>query len=328
MRRRQFITLLGGAAAAWPLSARTQPTGRLRQVTIWMGRPNDAEGQRHAAAFRERFQSFGWAVGDNVRIDFRWVTGDLDRAALAKEIVEQRPDVVVAETTPGVAALSHESSTVPIVFVNVSDPVGSGFVASFAQPGGTITGFTSNEPTLGGKWPEILKEIAPRIERIGFMFNPDTAPYAEAFLRQAEASCRSLGMRLIESRIHNDADIERATAALGSEPGGGLIVLPEATTNAHSGLIIELAARHGLPAIYAFPSQATGGGLVSYGVDLVESFRSAASYVNRILRGEKPADLPVQAPIRFALVINLRAAKALGLTVPLTLQYAADEVIE
>ena len=193
MRRREFITLLGGAAAAWPFAARAQQGDR-RQVTIWMGRPNDAEGLRLAVAFREAFQALGWANGRNARIEYRWVTSDIDRLSLAKEVVEQQPDVIVAETTAAVAALSHVNSTIPIVFVNVSDPIGGGFVGSLAQPGGVITGFISNEPTLGSKWPGLLKEIAPGVERLGFLFNPDTAPYAEPFLRQAEAGAVSLGL--------------------------------------------------------------------------------------------------------------------------------------
>jgi putative ABC transport system substrate-binding protein len=230
MRRREFITLLGGAAAAWPFAARAQQGDR-RQVTIWMGRPNDAEGLRLAVAFREAFQALGWANGRNARIEYRWVTSDIDRLSLAKEVVEQQPDVIVAETTAAVAALSHVNSTIPIVFVNVSDPIGGGFVGSLAQPGGVITGFISNEPTLGSKWPGLLKEIAPGVERLGFLFNPDTAPYAEPFLRQAEAGAVSLGLKLSASPIHNDPEIERTIITLTSTPGGGLIVLPEAFTN-------------------------------------------------------------------------------------------------
>src|SRR5262245_52254402 len=282
-----------------------------------------------AAAFRQRLQALGWTDGSNIRTNYRWVTGDIDRIrALAKEVVEQKPDLIVAETTPAVAALSRESRTIPIVFVNVSDPIGSGFVASLARPGGAITGFTSNEPTLGGKWPQLLKEIAPAVARVGFMFNPDTGTYAEAFMRRAEASARSLGMELVASRVHNDVEIERAMAALGRDPGGGLIVLPDATTNSLSELTIALAARHRVPTLYAYPFQAAGGGLISYGVDVADSFRGAASYADRILRGEKPADLPVQAPVKFTLVVNLKTAKALGLDVPWILQQRADEVIE
>jgi putative tryptophan/tyrosine transport system substrate-binding protein len=234
----------------------------------------------------------------------------------------------LVETTPAVAALARESSTIPIVFVNVSDPIGAGVVASLAHPGGSITGFISNEPTIGGKWPQLLKEIAPGVGRVGFMFNPDVAPYAEAFMRPAEDAARSLGMELIASRVRNDTEIEHAILALGGSSGGGLIVLPDPTTNTRSALIIALAAQHRLPAIYAWRFQAVGGGLISYGCDLAESFRGAASYVDRILRGEKPATLPVQMPTKFSLVVNLKTSKALGLDVPLHLQQLADEVLE
>jgi putative tryptophan/tyrosine transport system substrate-binding protein len=328
VKRRTFITLLGGTAAAWPLATRAQQSGRTRQITVWMGRGNDSEGLRNSSAFRQELQALGWADGRTVRTDYRWVTGDIDRARLAKEVVEQQPDVIVIETTPGVAALSRESRTIPMVFVNVSDPIGSGFVANLARPGGNITGFMSNEPTLGGKWPELLKEIAPAVARVGFLFNPDTASYAEAFLRQAENAARSLGMELTAAHARNEVEIDHAIATLGSSPGGGLIVLPETTTNTRSQFIIAMAARYRLPAIYAYPYQATGGGLISYGVDLADLFRGAATYVDRILRGEKPADLPVQAPARFRLVVNLKTANALGLTVPTATLLRADEVIE
>src|SRR5215467_7455064 len=237
MRPRAFITLLGGAAT-WPLAARAQQPVRMREIAIWMGRPNDAEGQRHAAAFREALQTFGWIVGRNIRTDYRWVTGDIDRTRMAKEIVQQQPDVIVVETTVGVEALARESRTIPMIFVNVSDPVGSGFVANLAHPSGNITGFMSNEPTLGGKWPELLKEIAPEVAHIGLLFNPETAPYAEAFLRHAEVAGRSLGVQVTAARARNDGEIERSIAELATRAGGGLIVLPEATTNARYELII------------------------------------------------------------------------------------------
>jgi putative tryptophan/tyrosine transport system substrate-binding protein len=286
VKRREFITLLGGAAAVWPLAARAQQPGRTREIVIWMGRPNDAEGQRQAAAFREGLQTLGWTAGRNVRTDYRWVTGDIDRTRMAKEIVEQQPDVIVVETTVGVAALARETRTIPMIFVNVSDPVGSGFVANVANPGGNITGFMSNEPILGGKWPELLKEIAPGVARVGFLFNPDTAPYAEPFLRHAESAARLLGIEVAAARVRNDAEIEHAIAGIASNPGGGLIVLPESTTNARFELIIAVAARHRVPAIYAYRYQATAGGLISYGVDIADLFRGAAVYVDNILRGD------------------------------------------
>jgi putative ABC transport system substrate-binding protein len=328
IERRKFLATLGGAAAAWPLPVRAQQAGRLLQITVWMARANDAEGLRHASAFREGLQALGWTNGRNVRIDYRWVTADIDRVSLAKEIVELQPDIILVESTAAVAALSRAGSTIPIVFVNLGDPIGGGFVESLARPGGNITGFLSTEPTLGSKWPELLKEIAPAVERIGFLFNPDTAPYAEPFMSHAEAAARSLGIRLTATRFKNDFEIERTIAELGSVSDGGLIVLPDPLTNTRSALIIGLAAKHRVPTIYAWRFHAFGGGLISYGVDLAESFRASASYVDRILRGEKPANLPVQAPTKFSLVVNLRTAKALGLTVPPSLLATADEVIE
>jgi len=251
-----------------------------------------------------------------------------DRPSLAEEIVEQRPDVIVAETTPAVAALARAASTIPIVFVNVSDPIGSGFVDSLARPGGAVTGFISNEPTLGSKWPELLKDIAPAVQRMAFLFNPETASYAEPFLNQAKAAGLSLGLQVSPSPIRSDPEIERTAAALANTPGSGMIVMPDAFTNTHSARIIELSAEHRLPAIYAYRFQATAGGLLAYGVDLADSLRFAASYVDLILRGEKPASLPVQVPTRFSLVVNLKTAKSLGLSVPDKLLALADEVIE
>jgi putative ABC transport system substrate-binding protein len=324
--RRDFITLLGGVGA-WPLAAQAQQ-GERRQVTIWISRPNDAEGRRFAAAFRNALQALGWTNGRNVRMDYRWVTSEMDRPSLAMEVVEQRPDVIVAESTSAVAALSRATSTIPIVFVNVSDPVGGGFVGSLARPGGAITGFISNEPTLGSKWPGLLKEIAPAVRRMAFLFNPETASYAEPFLRQAEAAALASGLQVTPTPIRSDPDIEGAVAALASAPAGGLIVMPDSFTNTHSARIIELTAQHRQPAIYAYRFQAAGGGLMAYGVDLADSLRSAASYVDRILRGETPANLPVQAPTKFSLVVNLKTAKALDLSVPDKLLALADEVIE
>ena len=327
MKRREFISLVGGAAA-WPLAARAQQRERMREIAVWMGRPNDMEGQRHGAAFRERLQVLGWTIGRNIRADYHWVTGDIDRARMAKDIVEQQPDVIVVETTPGIEALARENRTIPMIFVNVSDPVGSGFVRNLAHPGGNITGFMSNEPTLGSKWPELLKEIAPAIARVGFLFNPDTAPYAEPFLAYAESAGRSLGIEVAAARIRNDVEIEHAIAGIASNPGGGLIVLPEATTNSRFEIIIASAARYRVPVIYAYRYQVVAGGLISYGVDIADLFRGAAVYVDHILRGEKPADLPVQAPTRFQFVVNLNTAKTLGLVVPLTTLLRADELIE
>jgi len=325
--RRAFIAGLS-SVAAWPVAVRGQQSAHMPQIMIWMGRAEDAEGHRHATAFREGLRALGYIDGRNIRTSYRWVPGDIDREQLAKEVFKQKPDLVVAETTVAVAALARERSSIPIVFVNVSDPVGGGFVASLAKPGGAITGFMSNEPTLGGKWPELLKEIAPEVKRVGLLFNPDTAPYADRFLRAAEAAAASFGVVVKAAPFHDDAELEHVIAAFGGEPGGGLIVLPENTTNVRSGFIIKAAARYRVPTIYAYRYQATSGGLISYGVDLADSFRDAASYVDRILKGEKPADLPVQAPTKFVLVVNLKVANTLGLTVPTPTLLRATEVIE
>jgi putative ABC transport system substrate-binding protein len=329
MKRREFMALLaGGAAAAWPIVARAQQPGRMREIAVWMGRPNDAEGRRHAKAFRESLQVLGWTVGRNIRTDYHWVTRDIDRTHMAKEIVEQQPDVIVVETTVGIEELSRESSTIPMIFVNVTEAVERGLVASLARPGGNVTGFLSIEPPLAGKWPELLKEIAPETARIGFLFNPDMAPYADHFQRRAEEAARLLGIELASSRFHNDVEMDDAIARIASNRGGGLIVLPDPTTNARSEMIISMAARNRVPAVYAYRFHVINGGLISYGVDIADLFQSAAGYVDRILRGEKPADLPVQAATKYRLVVNLHTAKALGLTVPTTILLRADEVIE
>jgi putative ABC transport system substrate-binding protein len=336
MRRREFIA--GITVAAWPTVARAQQRpmtagaqerARMRQIAILKGTADDSEGRAHIAAFRQELEALGWIEGRNLHTVLGWTAGSIDNMRRsAKEMVEQRPELIVAETTPVVAALIRESRTMPIVFVNVSDPIGSGFVASLPHPGSMTTGFVSTQPPLGSKWAQLLREIAPEASRLGFMFNPDTAPYVDGFVHSAEAAAVAMGAKLIAAPVHNDSEIERALATLGSEPGGGLIVLPEATTNARSALIIELAARHRVPAVYGWQFEARGGGLLSYGLDLAESYRGAATYVNRILKGEKPGDLPVQLPTRYPMIINLRTAKALGLTIPPNLLAVADEVIE
>jgi putative ABC transport system substrate-binding protein len=327
MNRRALITLLGGAAAAWPLAASAQQPGRVREIAVWMGRPNDDEGRRHAKAFRESLQALGWTVGRNIRTDYHWVTRDIDRTHMAKEIIEQQPDVIVVETTVGIEELSRKSSTIPMIFVNVTEAVERGLVASLARPGGNVTGFLSIEPPLASKWPELLKEIAPETTRIGLLFNPDMAPYADHFQRHAEEAARLLGIELTSSRFHNDVEMDDAIARIASNRGG-LIVLPDPTTNARSEMIISMAARNRVPAVYAYRFHVINGGLISYGVDIADLFQSAAGYVDRILRGEKPADLPVQAATKYRLVVNLHTAKALGLTVPTTILLRADEVIE
>ena len=330
MRRREFITLLGGAVA-WPLATRAQQPAQVRPIGMLIGyAENDPETQARLSAFRQGLEHLGWTEGRSVRIDYRFAPASPDQAQLfAKELVALRPDILIGNSTPAAAALLRETRTIPVVFVGVSDPVGSGFVASIARPGGNTTGFTNFEPSLIGKWLEMLKEVAPGIVRAAVIFNPKTAPGGGSFfLGPFEPVARSLAVEPIAARVNDTTEIESAVAAIGREPGGSLIVMPDAFTTVHRQLIILLAARHGLPAIYPYRYQAVEGGLLSYGVDTVDLLRRAAPYVDRILKGERPADLPVQAPIKFELVVNLRTAKALGLKIPETFLLRADEVIE
>jgi putative ABC transport system substrate-binding protein len=330
MRRRQFIALLGGAAA-WPLAARAQQAAQVRRVGMLIGyAENDPETQARLLAFRQGLDHLGWTEGRTVQIDYRFAPASPDQAQqLAKELVALRPDVLVGNSTPATAALLSETRTIPIVFVGVSDPLGSGFVTSIARPGGNTTGFTNFEPSLIGKWLEMLREIAPHIVRVAVIFNPKTAPDGGAFfLSPFEQIARSLAIEPIAARVSNAAEIEGTFAEMGRAPGGSVIVMPDAFTTVHRQLIILFAVRHGLPAIFPYRYEAVDGGLLSYGVDTVDLLRRAAPYVDRILKGEKPADPPVQAPTKFELVINLRTAKVLGLTVPPNLLATADEVIE
>jgi putative tryptophan/tyrosine transport system substrate-binding protein len=330
MKRREFITLLG-AAVAGPLVARAQQPAQVRRVGMLIGySENDPETQARLSALRQELEHLGWKEGGSVRIDYRFAPASPDEAQVfAKELVALQPDVLIGNSTPATAALLRETRTIPIVFVGVSDPVGSRFVLSIARPGGAATGFTNFEPSLIGKWLELLKEIAPGITRAAVVFNPKTAPGGGSFfLDPFEPVARSLAVEPIAVRVNDAGEIEGAVAAIGREPDGSLIVMPDAFTTVHRQLIILLAARYALPAIYPYRYQAVEGGLLSYGVDTVDLMRRAAPYVDRILKGEKPADLPVQAPIKFELVINLRAARVLGLTVPPQLLARADEVIE
>jgi putative ABC transport system substrate-binding protein len=334
MRRREFITLLlvGTAAAtvAWPFGARAQQhPDRVHRIAVLMGIANDLEGQDRVLAFRQGLEQHGWADGRNVRIDYHWVGGDADRArAYAEEAVGARPDVILANGTTVVAALQRATRTIPIVFVLGLDPVESGFVTGLAHPGGNITGFTTFEPEMGGKWLEVLKEIAPRVLRVALIFNPQTQPAHATFLRSIEAAAPSFAVEPITTPVHSVIEIEGAMAALGREPGGGFIVIPDVFTSTNVDPIVALAARHRLPALYPFPFFARQGGLVSYGIDLTDLFRRSASYIDRILRGTKPGELPVQTPNKFELMINLKTARALGLEVSAMLLARADEVIE
>jgi putative ABC transport system substrate-binding protein len=330
MRRREFIALLGGAAAAWPLAARAQQPDGMRRIGVLMTlAEDDPEAKARLAGFRQGLEKRGWSEGRNVRIDYRYALAGAQAQVLAKELVALQPDVIFAHSTPTVAALQRESRTIPIVFAGLADPIGSGFVASLPRPGGNITGVMQYEASVTGKWLAMLKEIAPSLVRAAFVANPKTAPFYDYYLRAGKALGPSLGIDVVLSPVENDAaDIERAIESFASAPNGGLVLMPDTATAVHRDLIIALAARHRMPAVYFSRLFVAAGGLMSYGVDFVDLFRQAASYVDRILRGDKPADLPVQAATKFETTVNLKTAKALGLTVPPGLLVAADEVIE
>jgi putative ABC transport system substrate-binding protein len=331
VRRRDFITLIGGAAAAWPLAVRAQQTERMRRIGVLMGYPeSDPEAQDWYAAFREGLQTLGWTEGHNLRIALRWRASNAESAQrLAKELVALQPELIVSQSTPTTAALLQETRNIPIIFPSISDPVGSGFIASLSRPGGNATGSLNLEGSLGGKWLELLKEIAPRVVKVAMLFNPDTAPGGGSYyLGPFEAAATSIGVEAIAARVHDTSELESAVAAQGAQPNSSLIVMPDFFMLVHRAEIISLANRYRLPAIYPFRLFVKDGGLLSYGNNIVNQWRHAASYVDRILKGEKPADLPVEAPTKYELVINLKAAKALGLDVAWFLQQRADEVIE
>ena len=325
MKRREFITLIGGVAA-WPVAARAQQADRVRRVGVLVGgRGADPEYKQRLEAFR---QGLGWSDGGNIRIDYRYAAGSAEQfQTQAKELFAQQPDVILATTTPAAAALQRESRAVPIVFLGVSDPVGSGFVASLARPGGNLTGLLLLEESIAGKWLAMLKEMAPNLTRAALLANPATTPY-EYFLRSAEAAARSLAIELVPCRVENAAEIERAIETFASAPNGGLVLPPDSSSTRQRELIVSLAARHRLPAVYNNRLFVAAGGLMSYGIDRIDDYRQVASYFDRILRGAKPADLPVRAPTKYQTSVNLKTAKALGLTVPSGLLVAADEVIE
>jgi putative ABC transport system substrate-binding protein len=329
MRRREFITLLGGAAASWPLAARAQQPDRVRRIGVLMSfSESDPDAQALLSAFVQALPALGWTDGRNVRIDTRWAGGEANQLkAHAVELVSLKPDAILVAGTLGLLALRQETRSIPIVFVQVGDPVESGLVASLAHPGGNITGFTTFEHAIGGKWLALLKEIAPRIGRVAVILNPENATHP-GLLRAIETLAPSSGVQVTPVRVRDAGDIERAVNAFAPGPDPGLIVLPDAVTLVHRDLIIALAARYRLPATYPIRSFAMSGGLISYGYVAADLYRRAALYVDRILRGASPADLPIQAPTKFELVINLKTAKALGLDVPWFLQQRADEVIE
>ena len=314
LRRRDFITLLGGAAA-WPVAARAQRDDRVRRIGVLMALDeNDPEGNLRYSAFTQALAELGWTDGRKVRMDLRWGHGDNNRIrALAQQLVGLQPDIILTEATPATVAVQRETRTIPIVFVNVADPVASGFVARLDRPSGNLTGFASTEATLGGKWLELLSEIARGLKRAAIMFNPD-AVAAAVYMPSFETAARSLKVEPMMAPVHSDAQIETAIMDRGSEPGGGLFVM--AFTPVRRAQIISAAARNNVPAVYMYSYYVRDGGLLSYGPDLVDTFRRAASYVDRILRGEKPGDLPVQFPTKFEMVVNRKTAKALGLAIP------------
>jgi putative ABC transport system substrate-binding protein len=328
MRRREFIAGLG-SAAAWPVVARAQQPDRVRRIGVLSGgSENDPELKPRRSAFTQALAELGWIDGRNVRMDLRWGDGDINRIrALAQELVGLQPDIIVAGGTPTTAALQRETRTIPIVFAGVGDPVASGVVPRLDRPSGNITGFANWEASMGGKWLELLAEIAPGLKRITIMFNPDTVS-GSAHIPSLETTARSLKLVPSIALVHNDLEIEMAIIALGGEPRGGLVLMPDTFMYAHRVPIILAAAQNNVPAVYELSAFAREGGLLSYGSDRVDIWRRAATYVDRILRGEKPGDLPVQFPVKYLMVINLKTAKALGLTVPQSILLRADEVIE
>jgi len=329
VRRREFLGLVSGAAVSWPVVGRAQQPDRVRRIGVLSAlAEDDPENKVALAAFRQGCEKLGWSEGHNVHIAVRFAAGNAHQfEPLAKELVALQPDAILVQSTDATAALQRESRAIPIVFVAVSDPIGSGFVASLAHPGGNITGLLNFEDTITGKWVAMLKEIAPRLTRVALVANPRTTNY-DYFLRAARAAVLPLGIELVSSPVETATDIERSIESFARQPNGGLLLPPDSTTILHRNLIIALAVRHQLPAVYSARYFVSAGGLMSYGYDRAETYRQVAYYLDRILRGAKPADLPVQAPTKYETIVNLKAAKALGLEVPPSLIVRADEVIE
>jgi putative ABC transport system substrate-binding protein len=330
MRRREFMKLFGRAAMMWPVAVRAQQPERARLIGVLMGyAESDPVAQSEVAAFLSALTKLGWTEGGNFRTEIRWSAGDADKErTFAKELIDLRPDVILSQSTKVTSALVRDTREIPIVFVNVADPVTSGFAASFAHPGGNITGFANNNSALGGKWVQLLKELAPRTARVALLSNQATGAPLELFMPSIQAAASSMAVEVSPAPVLAADEIESAIAGQARSPGGGLIVMPAAFSVANRDLIIALAARHRVPAIYFNRLFAESGGLVAYSADFVEQLRSAAGYVDRILKGAKPGDLPVQTPTKYELLINLKAAKALALDVPPHLQQLADELIE
>ncbi len=330
MQRREFITLLSGAAIVWPLATRAQQAGRVRRIGVLLGfAKSERDAQSGLAVFREELLKLGWTEGGNIEMEIRAAGADVESMKrYAKELVALQPDLIVTSSTPATAAMLQQTRTIPVVFVEVGDPIGSGFVTSLAQPGGLVTGFTPIVGSLGGKWVEVLRDIAPRLSRVTLVFNPPTAPFVGGYLNPFRAAAASLGMEAIVGPVNDMAELESLFTTQAREPNSGFVVIPDVFTIGHGAEIISLAARWRVPAIYWSRSFTEIGGLISYGPNVPDEYRRAASYVDRILKGVKPSELPVQAPTKFELVINLKTAKALGLDVPLYLQQLADDVIE
>jgi putative tryptophan/tyrosine transport system substrate-binding protein len=330
MKRREFIAGLAAAAVAWPAVARAQQSSRVRRIGALIGTPlGDPGGQAEVAAFVKSLAELGWVEGRNIDIAYRWSGGDIALAAtFAKELIALNPDILLARSTPPTIALKSATSTIPIVFVNVAEPISSGIVPNLVRPGGNITGFSGFEASIGGKWLQLLKEVDPRVICIGIIYNPQTAPFADLFLRSIETAAPTVGVETVAMPVQSEADIAAALTSLAQRPGSGLVQILDTYTLEHRDLIIALAARLRLPALYSNRIATPSGGLMAYAVDDLNQFQRAASYVDRILNGAKPADLPVQQPARFELSINLKTAKALGLALPDTLVASADEVIE
>jgi putative tryptophan/tyrosine transport system substrate-binding protein len=330
MQRREFITLLGGAAAAWPLSVRAQQPGPMRRVSVLMSLPDgDPAAQPEITGLTSGLRELGWVEGRNIHVDYRWPGADVERArVLAKEAIALKPDVLVARSTPAALALKAETKTVPIVFVSIAEPVLSGLVEGLARPGGNVTGFTNFEGSIGGKLLELLKGVSPTLKRAAIMYNPNTAPFAEAYLRSAEAGAAALAVELRSSPVQSDTEIEAVLAVVAREPGGGLVGIPDTFLQERRDLILALLARHRLPAIFGTRIWGRTAALMVYSVDTADLMRRAASYVDRILKGTHPADLPVQQPSKYELSINLKTAKALNLDISTNMLALADEVIE
>jgi putative ABC transport system substrate-binding protein len=327
VKRRDFITLLGGAAA-WPLAARAQQGDRVRRIGALMsGDETDPARKTPISAFVQALADLGWTDGRNVRIDLRWYGDDNNLTPLAQDLVGLQSDIILTGGSLATAAVQRETRTIPIIFMAAADPVATGIVERLNQPGGNVTGFAGFETSLGGKWLELLSQVAPRLKRAAIMFNPDFPP-ASTYMPSIETAARSLKVLPIIAPVHNDVEIETAINALGREPRGGLVVISDAFTMAHRAPIISAAARNNVPAVSGLSAFAREGGLLSYGADPVDAFRRVATYVDRILRGAKPGDLPVQFPTKFVMAVNLKTAKALGLTVPQSILLRADEVIE